>query len=189
MSKILRALAILLLILFLTPLATLQHITVHATLSRTLVVPDQYFTIQDAVNKASAGDTVFVKNGVYYNEAININKAINLVGENPDTTYLIGNGTTILINSFAINSPTDFSISNFTIENVVAGNGTGIYILGDYVDGKIANCDILNNSVGIQIQGLGYQQDPDEYADNHIQLSGNIIMGNTYAVNSAPIPI
>jgi pectin methylesterase-like acyl-CoA thioesterase len=37
----------------------------RAEVSKTLIVPDQYPTIQAAVNNATAGDTIFVKKGTY----------------------------------------------------------------------------------------------------------------------------
>ena len=39
----------------------------------TITVPDDYSTIQEAINNASHGDTVYVKNGVYIENPI-INK-------------------------------------------------------------------------------------------------------------------
>lgn len=33
--------------------------------SETIVVPDNYFSVFDAVGNASEGDTIFVKNGIY----------------------------------------------------------------------------------------------------------------------------
>lgn len=47
---------------------------------RRLIVPDQYKSIKAAIADASAGDTVFIKAGVY-NEAIDFKDGINLIGE------------------------------------------------------------------------------------------------------------
>lgn len=51
---------------------------------RTLYVggngPNNYTKIQDAIDNANDGDTVFVYNGIYY-ERLFINKTINLIGE------------------------------------------------------------------------------------------------------------
>ena len=41
----------------------------------TIVVPDDYSTIQAAINAAATGDTVFVRNGTYY-EHVTIDKSI-----------------------------------------------------------------------------------------------------------------
>ena len=57
--------------------------------SKTIVVPDDYSTITDAVNHASDGDVVFVKNGIY-NESLVIDKSISLVGEDVKNTIIEG---------------------------------------------------------------------------------------------------
>ena len=51
------------------------------------VVPNQYATIQAAIDAARAGDTVLVKAGVYH-EALKFKEGIELRGENPDTTIV-----------------------------------------------------------------------------------------------------
>ena len=45
-----------------------------------IVVPDDYPTIQEAINAASDGDTIFVGNGTYYENVI-VNKTVSLIGE------------------------------------------------------------------------------------------------------------
>jgi len=53
--------------------------------------PGNYTRIQDAINNASNGDKVFVydESSPYY-EKVKINKAIQLVGENQQTTVIDG---------------------------------------------------------------------------------------------------
>ena len=53
--------------------------------------PNNYTKIQDAVDNASDGDTVYVFNGTYY-ENVFIGRSINLIGENKDTTIIDGGG-------------------------------------------------------------------------------------------------
>jgi parallel beta-helix repeat protein len=52
-----------------------------------LVVPDQYRTIQAAINAAKSGDTVYVRHGTY-NEALKFKEGITLNGEDPETTIV-----------------------------------------------------------------------------------------------------
>ena len=59
----------------------------HATGPQKRVVPNQYATIQAAIDAARAGDTVLVKAGVYH-EALKFKEGIELRGENPDTTIV-----------------------------------------------------------------------------------------------------
>jgi nitrous oxidase accessory protein NosD len=55
----------------------------------TIIVPDDYPTIQEAINQANDGDTVFVKNGTYLENVV-VNRSISLIGENPETTIIDG---------------------------------------------------------------------------------------------------
>jgi parallel beta-helix repeat protein len=54
---------------------------------QTRVVPDQYATIQAAIDAAKAGDTILVKAGMYH-EALKFKEGIELRGENRDTTIV-----------------------------------------------------------------------------------------------------
>jgi parallel beta-helix repeat protein len=53
----------------------------------TIIVPDDYPTIQAAIDNASAGDTIFVRAGTY-NCSIQIDKPLTLKGENNQNTTL-----------------------------------------------------------------------------------------------------
>ena len=57
--------------------------------SKTIVVPDDFSRIQEAINHASEGDTIYVKKGVYH-ENVGINKSIILMGEDRDFTTIDG---------------------------------------------------------------------------------------------------
>jgi len=85
-----------------------------------------YTKIQDAINDAKDGDTVFVYSGTYYENVV-INKTINLIGENKNTTIIDGSGVgdVIIINADSVN------ISGFLIKNNVE-DSSGIRILSDY---------------------------------------------------------
>jgi nitrous oxidase accessory protein len=55
---------------------------------RTIVVPDEYSTIQEAIDVAADGDTVFVKKGTYQEQVLEINKSILVLGEDKDKTII-----------------------------------------------------------------------------------------------------
>src|SRR4030067_2374091 len=57
----------------------------------TIIVPDDYPTIQAAMNAASQGDTIYVKTGTYYENVI-VNKPLTLVGESKENTIVDGSG-------------------------------------------------------------------------------------------------
>jgi hypothetical protein len=65
-----------------------------------IVVPDDYPTIQEAINNANEGDTVFVTNGTYCENVV-VNKTIVLTGESSENTVVDGGGvgTVVQVNS------------------------------------------------------------------------------------------
>jgi len=47
-----------------------------------IIVPDHYSSIQQAINNANEGDTIFVRNGSYGGN-VRVNKSLTLIGEGP----------------------------------------------------------------------------------------------------------
>ena len=56
--------------------------------SRTIWVPDEYPTIQEAVNAAGDGDTIRVRAGIYIEEVVIQSKSISLIGEDASSTTI-----------------------------------------------------------------------------------------------------
>lgn len=77
--------ALLLLFVMLVP-SMIAVIPVHAG-SKTIVVPDDYVSIQAAIAGASEGDTIFIKRGVYVENPV-VNKSVSLVGEDRAATVI-----------------------------------------------------------------------------------------------------
>jgi nitrous oxidase accessory protein NosD len=69
-----------------------------------------YSTIQDAINAASRGDTVYVFSGTY-NENVEFDKKLNLIGQDKNTTIINGNQKGCTINLSSENA----AIEDFTI--------------------------------------------------------------------------
>lgn len=173
----------------------LQPVNVKAQ-TKTIVVPIDYSTVQAAVNNASPGDTVFVRSGIY-NQSVSIDKSINLIGENPQTTMLTmpelynnpvfpGPPATYVININANN----VNISNFTINNPNTG-GAGINSNGN--ENQINNITLNFGSINAKGAGIitsgSYQYISQNYIDDvgtAIQCSGsyNQIIGNTISNSS-----
>lgn len=79
----------------------------------TIIVPDDYATIQAAIGNSTQGDTVLVKSGIYY-ETLVITRSITLIGEGRNTTFIdAGNATENIIYINANN----VSVEGFTITN------------------------------------------------------------------------
>ncbi len=62
---------------------------VRPVMARTITVPDDYATIQEAMNSAVDGDTIYIRGGTYLGD-LNITKRISLEGENPESTIIHG---------------------------------------------------------------------------------------------------
>jgi parallel beta-helix repeat protein len=77
-----------------------------------IVVPDDFPTIQEAINNANSGDSIFVRNGTYHEHLI-VNKTVSIVGEDRTATMLDGNHTGTVVKVTASNA----TISGFTIQN------------------------------------------------------------------------
>jgi nitrous oxidase accessory protein len=77
----------LLLILALLSFATAIILSVHAE-TQTIIVPDDYPTIHEAIDVAIDGDTIFVKKGIYQEEKLEISKSISLAGEDVEETEI-----------------------------------------------------------------------------------------------------
>jgi len=107
--------------------------------------PNNYTTIQSAVNDAVDGDTVYVydDSSPYY-ENIVVNKSINLFGEDRNTTVIHGvRGTTVVeIIADGVN------VTGFTIEG--EGSNTGI-LIRRYSNSTISNNNISNCTFGIEL--------------------------------------
>jgi parallel beta-helix repeat protein len=82
----------------------------------TIIVPDDYPTIQAAINAASDGDTVFVRNGTYY-ENIVVSKSLVILGENAMSTIIDSHDS----GSFNVHINANVTLSGFTLQNGDSG--------------------------------------------------------------------
>ena len=99
-----------------------------------------YTSIQDAVDVAIDGDTVYVYSGKYEEHVVISSKSITLQGEDKDSTIIDagGDGTALFINATH-----DVSVSGFTFQN--SGKRTWIEA-GIYVHDS-NNCMITDNII------------------------------------------
>jgi parallel beta-helix repeat protein len=134
--------------------------------------PADFQSIQEAVDAADSGDTVFVHSGIYV-EAVSINKTISLVGENPFDTIVDAD----------YSSPTTIHIhaQNVTISNLTAQNSMyyqwygwhstgGIYLAGS-TGCAVENCIVTGNQNGINLQ-----------RSSGNRVYNNLVTGNEFGI-------
>ncbi len=153
-----------------------------------------YTQIQNAIDNASDGDTIFVYNGTYF-ETLVINKSINLIGESKDKTIIdcqksseINQTNIILINAdsctikeLKIIGPgtssdmvgININASNNTISNnIILKNYKGVYIGRDSKNNNVSWNTISNNLYGIATS----------FSDNNNISKNNISLSSFYGI-------
>ncbi len=138
--------------------------------------PGNYTKVQDAVDNASSGDTVFVyDDSSPYKENISISKSLTIRGENKQTTIIDGSHGTGL--SFHIYSD-NVTVTSFTIQNT----GTAVYIggVGETASHNIITDNIILNSHAGILMFYGSPTKPDFSAYGYNIISNNYIKNTTY---------
>lgn len=129
----------------------------------TIYVPDDHSTIQEAVEHANKGDTIFVGDGVYQ-ESVNVNKRLNIRSQNGSSNCTVdGVGTGFIL--FA----DETTIKGFTITD----SGKGLLVKSD--NNIITDNHISNNACGIYLDWR--YRCPIECAENST-ITNNTITGN-----------
>lgn len=147
-----------------------------ADVNDTIYVDDDgtadYTCIQEAVDAAVDGDTVYVYSGRYEEHVVISSKSITLQGEDKDSTIIDagGDGTALFINATH-----DVSVSGFTFQN--SGKSTWIEA-GIYVHDS-SNCMITDNI--IWNCGFGINVFPC----SHITISENTMKSNEDGIFTA----
>lgn len=103
--------------------------------SKIIVVPDDYATIQKAINAANPGDSIYVRASIYYEHVV-VNKTVSLRGENRLTTVIDGGGVGDVVRIEA----DDALFSGFTVRSSSSGFHAGIYLYN-------ADRCVINNSI------------------------------------------
>ena len=137
-----------------------------------IYVPDDYSTIQEAVNSANHGDTIIVRDGTYI-ENVNVDKQLIIRSENgyETTTVEAGNPNDSVFEIFIDNVTIDgFSIkgvshylhggilltnsicSTFIINNNISNNVNGVYFFYSNSNNYVMNNIFTNNSQGVIIE-------------------------------------
>jgi parallel beta-helix repeat protein len=171
-------------LLLASPILVTTVRTIPPITSDTLIVDingnGDYTSIIDAINNAKTTDSIEIKEGVYKENSIVVNKKLTIIGESSDGTIIDFNGET----GFILSS-TDVDISNLKLTNagkyaiqVITGSDacrisdciidkygadTAIFIGAPYV--VVSNCNIS----GLESTGIGI----------NMPQSNNIVRGCT----------
>ena len=119
---------------------------------RTIVVPDEFPTIQQAIDNASSGDTIRLMTGEFdaadeltSQALITVDKSISIVGNGTTQTTIIGGSTSAIL----ILAP-DVNLSALA----VVGNGTDVGVFVNGTHGcRIEDVQISTCNIGILIEG------------------------------------
>ena len=171
--------ALLMLIILSVVLVAISEVSITNAESRTIVVPDDYASIQEAIDNAADGDTIFVKEGMYHENVV-VNKSLSLVGENVDTTIIDGN------------PPEGYRIPiQIQCDNVSVSGFKLLYGYAGITVGEVKFCSISGNRIagnqhGILLVSTSFSNVTENYFEqirlsSAIQLSYsnyNLVAGN-----------
>ncbi len=126
-------------------------------------VPDDYSTIQEAVDNAVGGDTIIVGDGTYY-ENVDVDKQLTLKSENGSDNCIVdagGSGSAIKLSADGV------TVEGFTATNSgVSWSDSGIEVVSS------AN-NITNNNVSNNYYGIFLDSSNNIVADNTVSFNTN----------------
>lgn len=122
--------------------------------------PGNYTKIQNAINNASDGDTVFVyDDSSPYIENVVVHTSISLIGEDKQTTVIFGVGNN---NASVYVQSEEVTVRGFTLTHSYEG-----------IRVESNNCSIENNIITHNKEGI------DVFLTDNILIKGNVISNNS----------
>jgi parallel beta-helix repeat protein len=152
-------------ILLISVLTNVFHVQLNIANPKIITVPDNYPSIQEAINHASPGETIYVKTGVYQEHIVIEKDDLKISGEDKYKTILDGQkkGTGVYVKANGV------FFEGFTIRN----SGYNFTDSGVYIDhslnAHISGNNIIDNNLGIYL-----------YASSNIVLRNNNMFTNRY---------
>ncbi|HEB01546.1 MAG TPA: hypothetical protein ENI16_00940, partial [Candidatus Portnoybacteria bacterium] len=139
-------------------------LAISASAQQVIYVPDDYLTIQEAVNLAGSGDTIMVREGIYF-ENVKVNKNLVIKSEKGAESTIVEAADA---DDYVFEIKVGYvEINGFTIKGALGDKKSGIYLRSAANDCQIINNICLDNYCGI---GL---------ASNYNQIEGNICQSNS----------
>jgi parallel beta-helix repeat protein len=166
-------------------------------------VPEDYQTIQEALDNANNWDTIFVHNGTY-REMLLVEKSVLLIGEDKEATAIEGSvsiyASDVLLSNFTVRGYIEgfasvlVSCSNVTLKNnIIWSSGFCAVSLSGGDNCKyntVQGNEILNSHSGIRVErSSGNLIDGNRILYNELGISlgsssGNTIVNNEIANNT-----
>jgi len=184
------SITVLILVLLLSTIVGVLPVQAEA---RTIVVPDDYPTIEAAIGNATNGDTIFVKKGTYEEITLEIDKSISITAEKAEFTKInlypplysefdkVINFTFSWYGSAITVNANDFKLSGFTIDTPEITNipGGTISITGNrtQIIGNSITPSLLVNGSYCNIAGNTFLMGASLYG-SHGNVSENAIIGS-----------
>jgi len=157
--------------------------------SSTIYVPDNYATIQGAINASAGGDTIIVRPGTFYENIDFVGKAITLESDQ-GADYTIIDGTqnasvVVFKNGETSSSVLDgFTITNGSAAEIVHYGGGGIHCFNS--SPRIINNFITKNFASDDGGGIYCEKASPFISTNVIQFNETLQGGGIYCDGSSP---
>jgi parallel beta-helix repeat protein len=133
----------------------------------TIYVPDNFTTIQQAVNNATSGDTIIVRDGTYH-ENVDVNVAHLTIQSENGTANCVVNASSP--NDHVFNITADWvNITGFTVENATTDYRVGIYLK------TVNHCNISSNNATSNYYGIVLSSSSGNTLTNNTANSNNNI--------------
>jgi len=145
-------------------------LSVQPVKAATLIVPDEFPTVQAAVDYANDGDTILLK-AATFESSINIYKSVLLVGEGSPGVFC----------SITV-SASDVQIANLSIFGGIAiTTSNNVKVSGNSIFGNI----ILDHSSGLNLSRNNYVEDITMSSSTGCSIANNNYVGNIWLYDSS----
>jgi parallel beta-helix repeat protein len=162
--------------------------------SNVIYVPDDYLTILAAVDAASPGSTIIVRDGTYI-ENVDVNKRLTIKSENSAENCIVQAANS---NDHVFEVTADYvTISGFTVKQVRSPSG---YASG-IVLGTVKDCEISGNNINFSSHGIALVDSKNNIIKNNIvrhtgtgislrdSSNCNMVKNNTLEMNNYGISL
>ena len=134
-----------------------------------IIIPDHFLTIQEGIDNANPGETIYVRSGFYEENLVVDTQGLKIIGENKYTTIIDGGKTNndamnvsasnVKINGFtftnALNSQYSWDVSGLRVnslnvvvtDNIFTSNGLGVSVMTYAYNSTISNNTFIDDGI------------------------------------------